>query len=172
MVEALDQEDQGVHPHPLGINHCCGFGRREWIWSCHKHQKSKLYMLPDIVPDIIPDIKILLYIVIINLQYRIFLFNIEGKTFDVGPSIQIYPSLPLNIWPNIEYFLQYWGEVYSISGLIFNFDSLCHPSAPDIEGFYSILGMILDKISAYKEIGSIFRDIKEIYRILNKLINP
>jgi hypothetical protein len=37
------------------------------VWSCHKHQKSKLYFVLDIVPDIVPDIEVLFIIVIINL---------------------------------------------------------------------------------------------------------
>jgi hypothetical protein len=103
------------------------------IWSCHKHQKSKLYIEPDIVPDIVPDIEVLFDIVIINLRYCIFFFDVEEKTSDIGPNIQINPSLPLDIGPNIECFLRYRRKINSISGLIFSFDRLCHPSAP--EGF-------------------------------------
>jgi hypothetical protein len=29
------------------------------ILSCHKHQKSKLCIVPDIIPDIVPDIKVM-----------------------------------------------------------------------------------------------------------------
>jgi hypothetical protein len=57
------------------------------------------------VPDIVPDIEVLFNIAIINLQYLIFFFDIEEKTFDILPNIQIYPSLPHNIGPYIEYFL-------------------------------------------------------------------
>ncbi len=28
------------------------------IWSCHKDQKSKLYIVPDIIPDIVPYVEV------------------------------------------------------------------------------------------------------------------
>jgi hypothetical protein len=110
-----------------------GGNAHDRIWSFHKDQKSKLYIVPDIIPDIVPLIEALFDIVIINLRYGIIFFDIEKQTFNILPHIQIYPSLSLKVGPYIEYFLQYRTELYLISGLIFNFDRLCHPSAPDIE---------------------------------------
>jgi hypothetical protein len=104
MVKALDQQNQGVHPHALAfinaiiVEVLAGGNAHDRIWSCHKHQMSKL----DIVPAIVPDIKVLFDIVLINLRYRIIFFDIAENLFDIGPDIQIYPSLPLNIGTNIE----------------------------------------------------------------------
>ncbi len=124
MSKALDQQNQGIHPHPLGIhhpNHCRILaGRRvhNRILSCHKHQKSKLYM----VPDIAPDIKVLLDIMIImihkpsiSIQNRIFeyFYNfyliLKKKPLILGPIFKsdcLCHSISLNISPNIEGFLQ------------------------------------------------------------------
>jgi hypothetical protein len=75
MAKALDLQNQGfilihgafiiqiiVGVLPGGRAHCR-------ILSCHKHQKSKLNIVLDIVPYtyIIPDIEVLFDIVIINL---------------------------------------------------------------------------------------------------------
>ncbi len=75
------------------------------VLSCHKHQKSKLYIVSDIVPNIIPDIEVLFDILIINLLYLTLLYDIKETTVGIGPDIQIYPSLSRNIGPDIEYFL-------------------------------------------------------------------
>ncbi len=116
MDKALDLQNQGPEAfiliHWAFINQIivgvlAGGNAHNRIWSCHMHQKSKLYIVPDILPDIVPDIEVLFNIIIINLQYWIFFINIKNNNFDIGPYIQIYPSLPLNIGPYIEYFLQY-----------------------------------------------------------------
>jgi hypothetical protein len=73
MVKALDQQNQDVHPHPLGVHppsHCRGFGRREGARQdpvLPLASEVKTIHLPDIIPDIVPDIEILFNIVIINL---------------------------------------------------------------------------------------------------------
>ncbi len=59
MVKALDQHNQGVHPHPWAfiiqiiIGVLAGRKERDRNRSCHKHQMSKLFIVPDIVPDIV-----------------------------------------------------------------------------------------------------------------------
>ncbi len=57
------------------------------------------------VPYLVPHIKVLFDNVMIKLQYQMYLFDIEENTFNFGPDIQIYPSLPLNIRLDIKGFL-------------------------------------------------------------------
>ncbi len=164
MVKALDPQNQGVHPHPLSVHHpnhyrvLAGGRAHNRIRSCHKHQKSKLYM----VPNIVTHIEVLFDIVIINLRYRILLFNFEENTIDIGPNIQIWRSLPLNIGPYIESFLQYRRNWTLISSVIKS-DGLCHPSAHDIKCFYSISDTKSNTISAYKKIRSNFYRHRRIF---------
>ncbi len=94
MVKALDQQNQGVHPglwefiNQIIVQGLAGGNTHNRIWSCHKEQKSKLFIVPDIVPNIVANIKVLFDIVIINLLYQIIFFDIEKKTFDIWPDIQ------------------------------------------------------------------------------------